>query len=235
MRPFSPPARPGLILLVTLVALPAPARAQDPFGVLEGLFSSVNSIVFYGQGAVLQSDAELSGSFGDFALAGVGVELLLDLPNAGDTEFELGLGASTLNGLRSPEPSLDLRAALRTLPTVSVYAAGIGVPDDSPVDPYLGLSVGLAELWNARGYDAQGNAFAVEAETFELGAIAGLYIDRPLPGLYIEVGYRHRRFGSLAWTADSLPPGWPRAMDASTWQAAIGWQFRLRNGAETAE
>jgi hypothetical protein len=228
------PAHRVAILAAALTLFPASARAQDPFGVLEGLFSSVNSIVFYGQGAVLQSDAELSGSVGDFALAGVGVELLLDLPNAGDTEFELGLGASTLNGLRAVEPSLDLRAAMRTLPTVSVYAAGIGVPDDSPIDPYLGLSVGLAELWNARGYDAEGNTYPVEAETFELGATAGLYIDRPLPGLYIEVGYRHRRFGSLAWASETLPAGWPRSMEASTWQAAIGWQFRLRNG-EVAE
>jgi hypothetical protein len=233
MRPPNPPGRPGLIILAVLALAPTSVHAQDPFGVLEGLFSSVNSIVFYGQGAVLQSDSDVAGSVGDFALAGVGVEVLLDLPAAGDTEFELGLGGSTLNGIRSPVETLDLRGALRTLPTVAVYAAGIGVPDDSPIDPYVGLSVGLAELWNARGYDAQGNVFPVAAETFELGATAGLYIDKPLPGLYIEVGYRHRRFGSLAWTADALPAEWPRSMDASTWQAAIGWQFRLRNGEET--
>jgi hypothetical protein len=233
MRPSYHSGHLRLALVAALTLLPVTARAQDPFGILEGLFSSVNSIVFYGQGAVLQSDAEVAGSIGDFALAGVGVEVLLDLPAAGDTEFELGLGGSTLNGMRSPVETLDLRGALRTLPTVSVYAAGIGVPDDSPIDPYVGLSVGLAELWNARGYDAQGTVYPVAAETFELGATAGLYIDRPLPGLYIEVGYRHRRFGSLAWTADTLPPDWPRSMDASTWQAAIGWQFRLRNGEET--
>ena len=69
-----------------------PAAAQDPFGVLENLFSSVNSIVFYAQGAALQSDEHLTGDIGGFALGGVGVELLLDLPNAGGTEFELGLG-----------------------------------------------------------------------------------------------------------------------------------------------
>ncbi len=209
---------------------PQPAAAQDPFGVLEGLFSSVNSIVFYTQGAALQSDHDLAGDVAGFALGGVGVEVLLDLPNAGGTEFELGLGANVLTGMEATEPSLDLRGAIRTLPAVSVYAAGIGVPDDSPVDPYVGLSFGLSELWNARGYDEAGTIYPMEAEAFELGATAGLYIDRPFPGLYFEVGYRHRRFGSIAWEAETLPAGWPRSLDASTWQAAIGWQFRLRNG-----
>jgi hypothetical protein len=230
---MSPLLRALPALLVALCTVPRPAAAQDPFGVLENLFSSVNSIVFYAQGAALQSDEHLTGDIGGFALGGVGVEVLLDLPNAGDTEFELGLGGNVFTGLEATEPTLDLRASLRTLPAVSVYAAGIGVPEDSPIDPYVGLSFGLAELWNARGYDADGNVYPVEAETFELGATAGLYVDKPLPGLYVEVGYRHRRFGSVAWEAETLPAGWPRSLDASTWQAAIGWQFRLRNG--TAE
>jgi hypothetical protein len=228
---MSPRLRALPLLLIVLWTVPRPAAAQDPFGVLENLFESVNSIVFYAQGAALQSDEHLTGDIGGFAIGGVGVEVLLDLPNAGDTEFELGLGGNVFTGLEATEPTLDLRASLRTLPAVSVYAAGIGVPADSPVDPYVGLSFGLAELWNARGYDADGNVYPVEAETFELGATAGLYVDKPLPGLYVEVGYRHRRFGSVAWEAETLPAGWPRALDASTWQAAIGWQFRLRNGA----
>lgn len=223
--------RTAALLAALAVAAPRPALAQDPFGVLENLFSSVNSIVFYTQAAALQSDQHLAGDVAGFALGGVGVELLLDLPNAGGTEFELGLGGNVLTGLEATEPSLDLRASIRTLPAVAVYAAGIGVPDDSPIDPYVGLSFGLAELWNARGYDQEGNVYPLEAETFELGATAGLYIDRPLPGLYIEVGYRHRRFGSVAWATESLPAGWPRSLDASTWQGVIGWQFRLRNDA----
>jgi hypothetical protein len=213
-----------------VLALPRPAAAQDPFGVLEGLFSSVNSIAFYAQGAALQSTDEVSGSVGDFALAGVGVEVLIDLPSVGGTEFELGLGGNTLTGLEATEPSLDLRGSLRTLPAVAVYATGIGVSDGSPVEPYAGLSFGLAELWHARGYDADGAVYPVEAEAFELGATAGLYVDRVVPGLYVEVGYRHRHFGSLAWEAEALPAGWPRALDASAWQAIVGWQFRLRNG-----
>ena len=219
----------ALLACALAVGAPRPALAQDPFGILEGLFSSVNSIVFFTQGAVLQSDADLMGDVGGFALGGVGVEVLLDLPTSGGTEFELGLGANVLTGLAAAEPSLDLRGAIRTLPAVAVYAAGIGVPDDSPVDPYVGLSFGLAEMWNARGYDAAGVVYPLEAEAFEMGATAGLYIDRPLPGLYVEVAYRHRRFGSVAWEAETLPAGWPRSLDASTWQAVIGWQFRIRN------
>jgi hypothetical protein len=225
---------PSLVALAAALALPRPAAAQDPFGVLEGLFESVNSIAFYTHGAALQSDADLAGAVGGFALGGVGAELLLNLPSAGGAEFELGLGASALTGLEAVEPSLDLRASLRTLPTLAVYAAGIGVADGAPVEPYAGLTFGLAELWNARGYDADGTAYPLTAETFELGAVAGLYVDRVLPGLYVEVGYRHRHFGSLAWEAEALPPGWPRALDASTWQATVGWQFRLREDAEAA-
>lgn len=226
------PRLPLALTAAVLLALPCPASAQDPFGVLEGLFSSVNSIVFYGQGAALQSTAEFSGGVGGFALAGVGVEVLIDLPSVGGTEFELGLGGNTLTGLEAVDPSLDFRGALRTLPAVAVYAAGIGVADGSPIEPYAGLSFGLAELWGARGYAADGTVYPVEAETFELGATAGLYVDRVVPGLYVEVGYRHRHFGSLAWEADALPAGWPRELDASTWQATLGWQFRLRNGDE---
>ena len=53
---MSPLLRALPALLVALCAVPRPAAAQDPFGVLENLFSSVNSIVFYAQGAALQSD-----------------------------------------------------------------------------------------------------------------------------------------------------------------------------------
>ncbi len=218
------------LLAAALLLLARPAGAQDPFGVLGDLFSSVNSIGFYGQLGVLQTDAQVSGDLGDFAMGGVGVELLLALPSTTNTEFELGLGASMLTGIEATEPTLDLHTSIRTLPYAAVYAEGLGVDADSPIDPYVGLSFGIAELLNARGYDAAGNVYPVEGETFELGVTAGLYMDRPLRGLYVEIGYRNRNFSSVAWDTEALPENWPRAINASTWQATVGWQFRLRDG-----
>lgn len=218
------------LLVAALLVLARPAAAQDPFGVLGDLFSSVNSIGFYGQAGVLQTDEAINGSFGDFALAGVGVEVLLALPSTESTEFELGLGAATLTGIEATDATLDFHTSVRTLPYAAVYAEGLGTDSDAPLEPYVGLSFGIAELVNARGYDAEGNVYPVDGETFELGATAGLYMDRPLRGLYLEVGYRNRNFSSVAWDTEVLPDGWPRSINASTWQVTLGWQFRLRDG-----
>ena len=211
------------LLVLAAALLPLPARAQDPMDAVSELFEEVNSVAFYTHAATLASDGELEG-----VLSGVGLEVFLNLPSVGKAEFELGLGANTLSGFEAVEPSLDLRGQIRTLPTLAIY----GVLDSTAVvEPYLGLQFGVAELWNTRGYAEDGTIYEAGSETFELGVVGGGYLDAgPLRGLYAEVAFRRRRFESVTWgEAETLPEGWPRAIDASTWSVTLGWQFRIRD------
>lgn len=213
-----------LLAAGALALASAPARAQD-LGLVEGLFEEVTAVtVAYQLGGVPASDHITS----DGLLNGAGTEVLINLAEAGDTEFELGLGASYLQGYEAIEPSLDLRTALRALPTVSLYASR---PIAGAVDAFLGGSFGLVELWNAQAYDAAGNAWDVEARTFEVGGSAGLYLGlQGLPGVFGEAGWRFRRFPSVKWTSQAeepLPGEWPRSLDFSGWFVSLGVQLRL--------
>ena len=228
---------PALLVLSAaggLLTAPA-AHAQLP-GAFESLFQQVNSIVFYGQVGAFTDNAVFEGNVGDFGVTGLGTEVLLDLPSALNTDFELGLGTSFVRGFDAEEPSLDFRGSVRTLPQIAVYASGFGDMERDVLNPYLGVSFGVADLWNARGYEADGTIYEVDAQTFELGVVGGLYVEASaLRGLYVEAGYKVRQFESLTWTAESLPEGWllpdgwPRAADASEAFVNIGWQFRLRD------
>lgn len=210
--------------LGALAAARTDVHAQD-LGLVEGLFKEVSAVtVSYQLGGVPASDQVSS----DGLLHGAGTEVLINLAQAGATEFELGLGASYLQGYEALEPSLDLRTALRALPTVSLYASR---PLTGAVDGFLGGSFGLVELWNAQAYDDNGGAWDVEARTFELGASAGVYLGLDgLPGVYTEGGWRFRRFPSVKWTPsgeETLPEAWPRSLDFSGWFVSMGVQLRL--------
>jgi len=71
----------------------------------------------------------------------------------------------------------------------------------------------------------------VEGRTFTYGVVAGVALDAGWGGnAFVEGGYRARRFPSLDYdTSDPLPATWPRDLDLSGWQVAIGWQFELRS------
>jgi hypothetical protein len=210
--------------LAALALASVPAGAQD-LGLVEGLFEEVSAVaVSYQLGGVPNSDEIAS----DGLLSGAATEVLINLAQAGDTEFELGLGASYLQGYAAVEPSLDLRTSLRALPTISLYASR---PLAGALDAFLGGSFGLVELWNAQAYDAAGNAWDVEARTFEIGASAGVYLGLDgLPGVFAEAGWRVRRFPSVKWTSrdeEPLPGDWPRSLDFSGWFVSLGLQLRL--------
>jgi hypothetical protein len=99
------------------------------------------------------------------------------------------------------------------------------------VSAYLGGSFGLIELWNAQAYGPSGQPWDVTARTFELGASAGVYVNRgPLTGLFVEGGYRSRDFHSVRWESrgdEALPQAWPRSLDFSGPVASVGWQVQL--------
>lgn len=194
-----------------------------------GLFQQVNSIVFYTQMGALSDNSAVEGTIADFGVVGLGTEVLIDLPQFGGSEFELSLGTNYLRGFEAVEPTLDLHAAVRTLPQIAVYAAFVGVSEDSPLQPYAGVNFGFSELWNARGYDPDGNVYEVAANTYELGATGGVYVNGTfLNGFYVEGGYRVRNFESLNWGAETIPQGWPRSINTSGFVVNMGWQFRIR-------
>ena len=215
-----------LLLAALVLATATPARAQF-FTVLDDLVDNVNAIVFYGQMGRLVSEDDIQGT-AEGSLYGGGAEVLINLPGTDGTAFELALGTNVVQGFRATEPSLDLRTSLRSLPTISVYASQLGLPETSPIMPYVGANFGVLTLWNARGYLSDGTTVPVSGETFELGAAVGAYVNTgPLSGLYVEASYRHREFESLTWDAPQLPAGWPRSLNASGGFVSVGWQFYL--------
>lgn len=218
------------LLLAGLVLLAAPATAQVT-GIISGLFDSVNSIGFAVHGGVLTADPGLGGACLGEGVCGMSIEVYLDLPAPEGTTFELGLGTGFLRGFEAEALTLDLRTAVRTLPSISVYASRDHLFGSTAVVPYAGLNVGFAQLWNARAYDPAGAQYKVNAEAFEFGATLGLYFDvSPVRGLFLETAYRQRHFDSIDWAFPGepvLPDDWPRALDLSSWVVSVGWQFRL--------
>ena len=213
-----------LVAAAAVVVLATPAPAQD-LGLVEGLFREVSAVtVFYQSGGVRGSEQVTGGP-----LHGAGSEVLVNLRSTPTVSYELGLGASFLRGYAAREPSLDLRASLRALPTVSLYATREGL--FGPVSAYLGGTFGLVELWNAQAYGPSGQPWDVEARTFELGASGGLFLSAgPLSGLFVEGGYRSRDFHSVRWSSraeEALPLEWPRSLDFSGPIVSVGWQVQL--------
>lgn len=222
-----------LATVVPLVLAARPAAAQD-LGMVEALFDEVSAVtVFYQSGWVPSSD-EISS---DGAVHGAGSEVLVSLASSGRMTYELGLGASYLRGYLATEPTLDLRATLRALPTVALYATRDSL--FGRVSAYAGGTFGLVELWNAQAYGPSGQPWDVEARTFELGGSVGLYLNSGfLRGLFAEAGYRFREFHSVKWTSsadEELPAAWPRSLDFSGPVASLGWQLQLGGAKEEAE
>lgn len=224
------PFRPHLAAAAALALAAAPAHAQD-LGMIEALFDDVSAVtVFYQAGAIPASDDVTS----DGPLHGAGTEVLINLTSTATMSYELGLGASYLRGYQSAEPTLDLRATLRALPTISLYATRERVAGQ--LSAYAGGSFGLVELWNAQAYGPSGQPWDVEARTFELGGAAGVYVAGGLlRGLFVEGGYRFRQFHSVKWASsadEELPAEWPRSLDFSGPVLSLGWQLQLADEEE---
>jgi hypothetical protein len=216
--------RAALLAGGALALASTPAGAQG-LGLVEGLFDEVSAVTIFYQGGLVPFSDEVADRG---MLHGGGTEVLINLKSGDDISYELGLGASYLRGYQARERSLDLRASLRALPTVSLYTTW----EREPVSRYLGLGFGLVELWNGQAYGPSGQPWDVEAEAFEVVLSGGLYLeDTFAEGLFVEGGYRFRDFHSVTWTPtgdeDALPPSWPRSLDFSGPFLSLGWQLQL--------
>jgi hypothetical protein len=135
--------------------------------------------------------------------------------------FELGVGYGQLTGFASAAPDIDLRGAVRDLPTVSLYS--VYVPSGS----YFGVRSGFMRFQGLQAYDTDGRAFAGEAESFLAGVALGQSATALGITLFVEAGYALRPFPSIRWSGTPLPPQVPRGMNLHGWTLGGGIQFSL--------
>jgi hypothetical protein len=222
----------ALALLVT----PTAVEAQDLGVFTAGLFKNIHSVTLYAQGGKINDAEAIEGGhsecFSTMDICGAGIEMLIDLtPTTKNTHVELGLGASYLRGFQSSRSDLDLHGSIRSFPSVSAYVTRTSLFGIKTFQPYLGLSFGITDLWNAQAYDTLRHRFAVRGQTFDWGGVVGMSLQTTgFQGLFVEAGYRRRRFASIDWGIPSkldetLPAGWPRELNLSGLEVSIGWQF----------
>ena len=220
----------SLCSLCGLLLLPAGAAAQEA---IEALFSRTEAVTVSGNvGCVVSSTATTES--GGCGLYGFGLEALINLASAdsaGGWGFELALGYGQLMGFKAEHPGLDLRGAIRALPSVAAYASRPARLPAGFTDYYFGLYTGFLHTSNLQAYDAEGRQYSLTGETFEFGGSVGIY---HRSGLFIEPSYRFRYFPSLSWTlpegVEALPAGWPRALDLSGPSVSVGYQFSIPGG-----
>jgi hypothetical protein len=224
-----------ILLLAALVGLALPGRAAaQGFEVFQGLFRQVNSFTISMHGGNLMGSSELEGNCGVLGLCGMGTEVFLNLHRSETLLLELALGTSYLQGFRAREETLDFRGAVRSVPTLSVYTTYLRDMGLGKVQPFVGLSFGLTELWNAQAYDPSGTRYTLRGNTYDQGVAAGLLLNiGTISGPFIETSYRSRKFFSLDWGfpsgVQSVPEGWPRELNLNTWLVSVGWQFDLKS------
>jgi hypothetical protein len=136
--------------------------------------------------------------------------------------LELGLGYGQTAGFESRDPSLDLKGAVRDLPSAALYASYV------PTATYFGLRSGLMRLQALQVYDDTGRSWGGEAESFMAGAAVGQVVDLLNLSFFAELGYSWRPFPSIRWTGPGpVPPGIPREMSLHGWSVGVGVQFAL--------
>lgn len=221
------------VLALALIAAPTPVHAQD-LGFITDFFSKARGIAIgfqMGQlnGAGLESDGICPAA----PVCGANGELLIDLAEfVGDLSVEMGFAAGYWRGFRSSNPEVDLRGSVRNLPTISAYIS----KDIGLFSPYVGLSFGLSDLWNAQAYDADGFVFQLDGQTFDWGILGALSYNIGPAFLFSEVHYSWRRFNSLDWSLPSsadgaLPPEFPRSLELSGFKLNVGLQFQFHEPA----
>lgn len=141
--------------------------------------------------------------------------------------FEMGIGYGQTFGWESGNPQLDLRGQVRDLPAASLYASY------DPVGFYLGLRSGFMRIQGLQAFAPDGEAFAGEAESFLLAALAGHAVEVLGLNFFLEGAYSVRSFPSVEWRSVSrttpLPTTLPRELSLSSWTLAFGVQFGIGN------
>jgi hypothetical protein len=135
--------------------------------------------------------------------------------------FELGVGYGQLTGFASAESGIDLRGAVRELPTVSLYATY------EPWGSYFGLRSGFIRFQGLQAWDADGRSFAGDAESFLAGVAIGQAATALGITFFAEAGYSLRPFPSIRWSGTPTPPGLPRGLNLHGWALGAGIQFGL--------
>ena len=205
-------------LPILAAILPSTLSGQE-FTALTGLFQHIKSVSLYGQGAARHGSPPFYGA---------GTEVQIDLaPSTAHTLVILGLGAGYLQGIEVRRPDLDLHASVRSFPTFSAY---VGRSNYRDVEPFARFSFGIADLWNAQAVDVNGNRSKVDAQTVDYGVMGGLELKHFVAkGFFLEGGYVARRFSSINWgtTKDDAQRGWPRHLNLSRFQVAVGFRFHV--------
>ncbi len=214
---------------LAFLALPGAARAQ---AAIEELFSKTEAVTVSGNLGCLTGSGVTTDS-GGCGLYGFGLEAVINLakPEGSGWGFELALGYGQLSGFRSNDASLDLRGAVRALPSIAAYASRERKMPAGFRDFYFGLHTGFLQTVNLQAYDLEGRQFSLDGETFELGVSVGLFHGS---GLFVEPTYRFRYFPSVEWTlpdgVKTLPAGWPRSLNLSGPSVSVGYQFSVPSG-----
>jgi hypothetical protein len=226
------------LLVAAALGLVAPVHlgAQD-FGILQDLFRQVNSFTIAVQAGDLMGGSEFAANCGPFGLCGMGTEVFINLHSTENVLLELALGTSYQQGFSSKQETLDFRGAVRSVPTLAVYTTYLRPWRQERVQPFVGASFGLAELWNAQAYDLAGTRYGLGGSTYTQGLLAGLILDiSSTAGIFAEAAFRRQHFFSVEWdtpsdAGDRVPAGWPRELNLSSWILSLGWQFYLRSDA----
>lgn len=134
--------------------------------------------------------------------------------------LEVGIGYGQLTGFGLDDPGLDLRGAVRDLPSLSLYAVY------EPWDGYFGVRSGFMKTQGLQVFDAEGRAFTGEAEGFLAGLAVGRFVQLLDLSLFVEGAYTWRDFPSVRWSgAGPVPANASRAMGLHGWSVGAGIQF----------
>lgn len=132
--------------------------------------------------------------------------------------FEMGLGYGQLTGFEARAPSIQMKGAVRDLPSVSLYA------NYEPLGSYFGLRSGLMELTGLQVVTEEGASFRGTGKSFLAGALVGHALEVAGFNLFFEASYMLRDFPSVEW-GGTPPLGTPFEMDLSGWSFGTGVQF----------
>jgi hypothetical protein len=135
--------------------------------------------------------------------------------------FEIGVGYGQTTGYRTRVDGLELRGAVRDLPSASLYASYV------PTGTYLGLRSGFMRFHGLQVIDAQGTTFTGDADSFRAGAALGQVLQLLSLNFFAEASYSVRHFPSVRWSGGALPAGVPRDISVNDWMLGAGVQFAI--------